>query len=132
MFKFVGTDNFDSEVLNENNPMLLSRIRRDHGFKEQTKILDDVSNKHVEELRVCLLDENSIETFRRYAIDGSPTFVIFHEGEEKRRMLGKADKNTLNQFVVETLASLSGELETAKVFSEDGQNSPSGISKPTT
>jgi hypothetical protein len=109
MFKFVGTDSFDFEVLQGNMPTLLARIRPDHGFKEQTMVLEDISNKHVDELRVCLLDENSIETFKRYAIDGSPTFVIFHRGEEKRRMLGKADENTLNQFVIETLTSFSGE-----------------------
>jgi hypothetical protein len=106
MFDSVGTDNFSSEVLQGKMPVLLATIRRDYGYKEQTRVLEGVSKEYVERLKVCLLDENSIGTFRKCGIDGSPAFVIFYGGTEKGRMLGKADRGTLSKFVSGILSSL--------------------------
>ncbi len=128
MFKSVGTDNFSSEVLREQMPVLLARIRRDYGYKAQARILEGISKAYVKRLKVCILEENSIGTFKKYGIDGSPAFVIFHRGDEKGRILGKADKNTLNHFVSGILASLPGNQEAVKDLVADGEDALRDIS----
>lgn len=106
MFKQLEMNKFYSEVLREGLPVLLARIRRDYDYKAQTRILDGVSRGYLDRLKVCILDENSIGTFEKCGIDGFPAFVIFHKGEEKGRMLGKADWDSLDRFLSEILSKL--------------------------
>jgi hypothetical protein len=103
MFISIGTDSFDSEVLMEKRPVLLACISRDYDYDEQTRALGGVSKRYGTKLKVCLLDEDSIGAFMKFGIEGSPAFIIFHEGEEKGRMLGKADPQSLSTFVLKTL-----------------------------
>ncbi len=106
MFTIIETKNFKSEVLREDKPVLLARISRDYGCIEQTKVLVAIAKEYGEEIKVCLLDENSIVTFKKCGIDGSPAFVIFYEGIEISRKLGKADKEVLSLFVSKSIADI--------------------------
>ncbi len=99
MFISIGTDDFELEKIEESKPVLMAYIRRDYSYKEQTEILKSVSRKYDETLKVCLCEEDSNWPFRRFGIDGSPAFIIFHKGEAKGRMLGKADRSTLRSFI---------------------------------
>lgn len=103
MFLSIGAESFDSEVLAEKKPVLLACISRDYDYDEQTGVLGGISGKYGKRLKVCLLDEDSIGAFMKFGVEGSPAFIIFHEGEEKGRMLGKADKESLNSFIIKTL-----------------------------
>ena len=103
MFELISTDNFESGLLDEKRPVLLACIRRDHEFKEQTEVLERVSKSYGEDLKVCLLDGDFTGACRRLGIEGTPTFLILYEGKEKARMLGKADMETLNSFVLRAL-----------------------------
>ncbi len=103
MFIQIGAESFDSEVTEEKRPILLACISRDYGYDEQTGVLGGVSKKYGKKRKVCLLDEDSIGAFMKFGVEGSPAFIIFHEGEEKGRMLGKADKESLSSFVLKTL-----------------------------
>lgn len=104
MVTTIYADSFDSEVLVEKRPVLLACIRRDYDYDEQTGVLGGISNKYGKKLKVCLLDEDSIGAFMKFGIEGSPAFIIFHDGEEKGRMLGKADTQSLSSFVLKTLS----------------------------
>ncbi len=103
MFIPIGADSFDSEVLVEKRPVLLACISRDYDYVEQTGVLGGISKKYGRKLKVCLLDEDSIGAFMKFGVEGSPAFIIYYEGEEKGRMLGKADKTSLSSFVLKTL-----------------------------
>jgi len=46
------------------------------------------------------LDENSARTYKYLGIEGDPTFIGYYEGNEKGRILGKADRETLISFVL--------------------------------
>ncbi len=82
----IGADSFDSEVLVEKRPVLIACVSRDYDYDKQTGVLGGVSKRYGKKLKVCLLDEDSIGAFMRFGIEGSPAFIIFHEGVEKGRM----------------------------------------------
>jgi len=102
MFTSIGITNFESGVLQEKMPVLLAYIRQDHEYRDQTAVLEGVSEEFGEGLKVCLLDENFIAGLRKLDIEGAPVFLIFHEGKEKARKLGKADHKTLSSFVTKS------------------------------
>jgi len=98
-------DNFETEVLKEKRPVLMACLSRDFRYEEQKKILDCVLSEYGESLKVCLRDKETLGTFRRFGIEGSPTFIIFHEGKEQGRMMGKVEKDSLNSFISRILSS---------------------------
>ena len=100
MFTSIHLDNFDSEIAEEEGPVLLAYIRSDHEYKEQTEVLDVIAKKYGDRLKVCLLDENNIaELGKRLGIEGAPTFIGFNDGKERGRLLGKVDAKTATLFV---------------------------------
>lgn len=103
MFMLIKTESFGPEVLLEERPVLLACIRRDYDYAGQTKVLGGISKKYGKGLKICLLAEDSIGAVMKLGIEGSPAFIIFHEGKEKGRMLGKADNKSLSCFVSRTL-----------------------------
>ncbi len=121
MFSIVDKKSFEFEVLSEIQPVLLAYIRHDYGYIEQTKALEAISKRYEGALKICLVDESSIETFKRCGIDGSPAFVIFHKGEEKGRRLGKADRIVLGKFVSEVLLGLKGQEGVPRVLIVDDE-----------
>ncbi len=107
MFTPIGMDNFDFEITAEKRPVLLACIRRDDEYREQTEVLESISRRYGDELKICLLNEDFIEIYRKLGIVGTPTFIIFYEGREKGRMLGKVDREKLSSFVFKNFAELS-------------------------
>ena len=104
MFTIIRLDNFKSEVMEEKGPVFLACVRRDIEFKEQTEILENLSKRYGAVLKVCLLDEDFIMAFSEECeIERTPTFLIFDNGKEKNRMLGLADRETLEDFVLRTI-----------------------------
>lgn len=111
MFELISADNFEAKVLEEKRPVLLAYIRRDYEFKKQAEVLRNVSKMYDNELKVYQLDENSIGLIRMLDIAGDPTFLIFHEGEEKERILGKANNETLSAFVLRNIQNFKHDNE---------------------
>jgi len=111
MFELIRAGNFEVKVLEEERPILLAYIRRDHEFKNQTAVLGSVSKMYDSELKVYQLDENSTGLIRMLDIVGAPTFLIFYGGEEKERMLGKAYNETLSAFVLRNIHNFKHENE---------------------
>ncbi len=103
MFIPIGMDNFDFEITAEKRPVLLACIRRDDEYRELIEVLESISRRYGDELKICLLNEDFIEVYRKLGIVGTPTFNIFYEGREKGRMLGKVDREKLSSFVLRTL-----------------------------
>lgn len=105
MIPSIGFDDFESEVIEERRPVLVACIYWGSEFKEQTEALKSISKSYREALKICLLGTDSIGALReKLGIGGTPTFLIFYEGEEKGRILGRADSDTLRAFVIRTLS----------------------------
>ncbi len=121
MFTIVGKKNYKIEVLEAKKPVLLAYIRHDYGYIEQNKAIEAIAKRYNEALKICLLDESSIGTFKKCGIDGSPAFVIFYKGEEKGRKLGKADRFALGKFVSDVLSELKGQEAIPRVLIVDDE-----------
>lgn len=102
--KLIGLNNFEKEVVQERQPVLLLCMFWNSGFHKQMGIIERISNIYEEELKVCLLEEEFIGAFRqRFGVIGTPTFLIFVAGSEKERLLGHADQESLANFLSRTL-----------------------------
>ncbi len=77
--------------------MIISRKRKSWAIFQK---------KHGKKLKVCLLDETSAGLSAKFGIEGPPTFIIIHKGQEKGRMLGKADNISLSAFVFSSLINI--------------------------
>jgi thioredoxin-like negative regulator of GroEL len=119
--ELISLDNFESKVAKEKRPVLLACIRHDHEFKGQKEILKAISSKYGEILKVCLLDEDSIRPFmKNFEIEGTPTFLIFHEGKEKGRILGLTDIEKLTSFIIRNLPHMGTKMSYSKGQAETG------------
>lgn len=101
MIESIRIDSFESEVLEEKRPVLLAYIRRE--YKKQTEILESISKKYGDTLKICLLDDKLSGAYKKLGIEGDPTFFVFYKEKEKGRMLGKADMESLCSFVLQAL-----------------------------
>ena len=107
-------DNFKSEIIEEKRPVLLACLNRYLEFEEQVEVLESISKKYGEALKICLLSEDFIRVFSwTYAIKGTPTFLIFDGGKERNRLLGKADSEKLITFILQTLPYLQDDCLTS-------------------
>ena len=95
MFGSIGMDNFQSEVLEQNRPVILAYIRRDYQYKEQTDVLNNLSKMFGDAVKICLIEGESAAILRRLKIGGAPAFLIFYRGKETARILGRTNAETL-------------------------------------
>jgi thiol-disulfide isomerase/thioredoxin len=47
-----------------------------------------------------MVEELTVAFSQKYAIDGTPTFLFFREGQVKDRLLGQVDVTMLIDFVI--------------------------------
>jgi thioredoxin-like negative regulator of GroEL len=100
----IGVDNFQKEVLEESSPVLVLCMRRDSEFQEQIEVILSTCNSYGENLKICIIEEECIETLKEnFGVEGTPTFLIFTGGLEKGRMLGQAEQKTLEDLLSRTL-----------------------------
>ena len=95
MFESIGMDNFQSEVLEQNRPVILAYIRRDYQYKEQTDVLNNTSKRFGDAVKICLIEEESAAILRSLKIGGAPAVLIFYRGKETARILGRTNTETL-------------------------------------
>ncbi len=90
---------FDPEMIKEEKIALVAHIYPDSDFKQQVDVLNDLSKIMKNIIQIFLLDEDAVRKYHEFDISGSPTFIFFYNGEEKGRLLGKADTKTLIDFI---------------------------------
>ena len=96
LVNLIRPENFEQEVIAEKRPVLILCMPRDEEFPKQFKLMEDIAGRYINALKVCVLQEETIEAFKKsYSILGTPTFLILVEGQERSRMLGLADQETL-------------------------------------
>lgn len=110
--KLVGAYNFESEVIREQKPVFLSCFDRNIKFEKRKEAINSISKIFGDALKVCVLKEDFIGVFKeKYNIYGTPTFLVFFGGEEKDRMLGQADQETLKSFIAHALSDIYSKYE---------------------
>jgi len=103
VFTSIGMENVESVIRLEQRPVLLACLRRGFEAKAQLKILKEVSGK-IGNVKICLLYEGVSDIFRMLSVEGTPTFLLYVDGEEKGRILGKVLPEMLIELVLEKLA----------------------------
>ena len=102
MLQSINNDNFESEVLNSNVPVLLE-FYSDSCIpcKRMSPILAELEEEHTD-IRVSKLNiKFGADTARKYNVMSSPTIVFFKNGEEVNRIKGVAKKADLEAVIKE-------------------------------
>lgn len=99
--KTVTDSNFQSEVLNSSEPVLLDFTATWCGpCKSIAPFIDQIAAEFNGRLKVAKLDiDDSPETPARLGIRGVPTLVVFKNGQEVARQVGAAPKQKIVALV---------------------------------
>ena len=104
MLQSITNDNFESEVLNSNIPVLLE-FYSDSCIpcKRMSPILAELEEEHTD-IKVSKLNiKFGADTARKYNVMSSPTIVFFKDGEEKGRTRGLVKKAEIEEKLVALL-----------------------------
>ena len=102
MLQSINNDNFESEVLNSNVPVLLE-FYSDSCIpcKRMSPILAELEEEPTD-IKVSKLNiKFGADTARKYNVMSSPTIVFFKNGEEVNRIKGVAKKADLEAVIKE-------------------------------
>ncbi len=106
MLTVTDSDLNESEILGRGKLTMLAYIRSDEDCREQFEAVRRVSGAYLEWLEVFVVNEDFINRYNRLQIMGVPTFIIFRDGNERSRILGKADKGRLTDFILNAIPDL--------------------------
>ena len=102
MLQSINNDNFESEALNSNVPVLLE-FYSDSCIpcKRMSPIRAELEEEHTD-IKVSKLNiKFGADTARKYNVMSSPTIVFFKNGEEVNRIKGVAKKADLEAVIKE-------------------------------
>lgn len=102
----VASDNFVAEVVESETPVLFACFQAgDYSDSGQLE-LAQVSEKFSGALKVCVANKESLGVINEVCkIEGTPTFLIYKNGEEVGRLLGRWDEFLLSDFISQALFS---------------------------
>lgn len=93
-------DNFQQEILEEKNPVLLLCSDYNSEFPNLFSILQNLTQTMKGGLKVGILAEDFTKPFQdSYRVIGTPTFLLFDQGRERGRLLGQTDLKTLTDWI---------------------------------
>ena len=97
----VNVDNFESEVLSSEMPVLVDFWAEWCGpCKQLGPTVEEIANDYSDNLKVCKMDVDlSRDIAAKYGIRSIPTLIIFKEGEPSRTEIGALSKQQLVEFV---------------------------------
>lgn len=88
-------------------PCLVAFLKRNARFREQLLLMDELSGNFGSVLNCYVYDADYMMTaVESYRVTGTPTFILFSQGAEVKRLIGASDKETLDEFVRSNLGRL--------------------------
>jgi thioredoxin 1 len=98
---YVTDDNFESEVLKSETPVLVDYWAEWCGpCKMIAPILDEVAREYAGRLKVAKLNiDDNQATPPRYGIRGIPTLMLFKKGNVEATKVGAMSKSQLTAFL---------------------------------
>ena len=97
----VSNDNFESEVVNSEKPVLVDFWAEWCGpCKQIAPIVEEIAGEHSDKLKVCKMDvDANRETAVQFGIRSIPTLLIFKNGEVAGSQIGAVSKQQLLEFI---------------------------------
>ncbi len=98
---YVTDDNFETEVLNSDKPVLVDYWAEWCGpCKMIAPVLDEIAPEYDGRLKIAKLniDENP-NTPPKYGIRGIPTLMLFNKGQIEATKVGAVSKSQLTAFI---------------------------------
>ncbi len=97
----VSNDNFESEVMNSEKPVLVDFWAEWCGpCKQIAPVVDEIAGEHSDKLKVCKMDvDANRETAVQFGIRSIPTLLIFKNGEVAGSQIGAVSKQQLLEFI---------------------------------
>ena len=98
---YVTDDNFESEVLRSDTPVLVDYWAEWCGpCKTIAPVLDEVAREYAGRLKVAKLNiDDNHATPQRYGIRGIPTMMLFKKGNVEATKVGAMSKSQLTAFI---------------------------------
>tara|TARA_B100000212_G_scaffold128092_1_gene96044 strand:- start:336 stop:662 length:327 start_codon:yes stop_codon:yes gene_type:complete len=97
----VSNDNFESEVVNSEKPVLVDFWAEWCGpCKQIAPVVEEIAGEHSDKLKVCKMDvDANRETAAQFGIRSIPTLLIFKNGEVAGSQIGAVSKQQLLEFI---------------------------------
>ena len=97
----VSNDNFESEVVNSEKPVLVDFWAEWCGpCKQIAPVVEEIADEHSYKLKVCKMDvDANRETAVQFGIRSIPTLLIFKNGEVAGSQIGAVSKQQLLEFI---------------------------------
>ena len=97
----VTDDNFESEVLQSSEPVLVDYWAEWCGpCKMIAPVLDEISGEYAGRVKIAKLNiDDNPNTPPRYGIRGIPTLMLFKGGEVEATKVGAVSKSQLTAFI---------------------------------
>jgi thioredoxin 1 len=97
----VSSDNFESEVVNSEKPVLVDFWAEWCGpCKQIAPVVEEIAGEHSDKLKVCKMDvDANRETAVQFGIRSIPTLLIFKNGEVAGSQIGAVSKQQLLEFI---------------------------------
>ena len=97
----VSNDNFESEVVNSEKPVLVDFWAEWCGpCKQIAPVVEEIAGEHSDKLKVCKMDvDANRETAVQFGIRSIPTLLILKNGEVAGSQIGAVSKQQLLEFI---------------------------------
>ncbi len=104
MISFLNSEELNKVLEKKTQPLLIACLDRENGFQNQKAALDNIRRLFGEALSVHLLDAEHVDFIgNRFGIRGTPTYILFHNGHRKDRIMGRMDEEGILAFVYDSL-----------------------------
>jgi thioredoxin 1 len=97
----VSNDNFESEVVNSEKPVLVDFWAEWCGpCKQIAPVVEEIADEYSDKLKVCKMDvDANRDTAVQFGIRSIPTLLIFKNGEVTGSQIGAVSKQQLLEFI---------------------------------
>ena len=100
MVKTIGPQAFEIELQGNVSPLLVAFLKRNERFSFQAKALERVEQAYEGRVRCLLFNPDYLDTaMERFAVKGTPTFLLLDRGRELNRLIGESDVDALDEFI---------------------------------
>ena len=107
MAKQIKDDEFESEVINSNLPVLVDFWAEWCGpCRMLTPILEQLSEEMKDKVKIVKMNiDDNPETPSKFGVRGIPTMILFKDGKQLAVKVGVQTKNTLQDWINTTVAN---------------------------